>query len=41
MKPQLVMMARKYIEGKKIRYYHIFEVIYWIVFTKIKIYLIN
>ena len=29
--------GRKYIEGKKIRYYHIFEVIYWIVFTKVKI----
>ncbi len=28
--------GRKYIEGKKIRYHHIFEVIYWIVFTKIK-----
>ena len=28
--------GRKYIEGKKIRYYHIFEVIYWIVSTKIK-----
>ena len=29
--------ARKYFEGKKIRYYHIIEVIYWIVFSKIKI----
>ena len=29
--------ARKYFEGKKIKYYHIVEVIYWIIFTKIKI----
>jgi len=29
--------ARKYFEGKKIRYYHIIEVIYWIVFSKLKI----
>ena len=28
--------ARKYIEGKKIRYYHIFEIIYWIILSKIK-----
>ena len=28
---------RKYFEGKKIRYYHIIEVIYWIVFSKLKI----
>ena len=28
--------GRKYLEGKKIRYYHIFEVIYWIIFSKIK-----
>ena len=30
-------ISRKYSEGKKIRYYHIFEVIYWIVFSKMKI----
>ena len=29
--------GRKYLEGKKIRYYHIFEVIYWICLTKLKI----
>jgi len=29
--------GRKYSEGKKIRYYHIFEVIYWIISTRIKI----
>ena len=29
--------ARKYSDGKKIRYYNIFEVIYWILITKIKI----
>ncbi len=29
--------ARKYSEGKKIRYYNIFEVIYWMLITKIKI----
>jgi len=29
--------GRKYQEGKKIRFYHVFEVIYWILFTKIKV----
>ncbi len=29
--------GRNYSEGKKIRYYHVFEVIYWICITKIKI----
>ena len=29
--------SRNYLEGKKIRYYHIIEVIYWIFFSKIKI----
>ena len=29
--------ARKYNEGKKIRYYHVFEVIYWIIITKISL----
>ncbi len=29
--------ARKHSEGKKIRYYNVFEVIYWIVITKVKI----
>lgn len=33
--------GRKYSEGKKIRYYHIFEVIYWIVITKLKTLFIN
>ena len=28
--------ARKYEDGKKIRYYHVFSVIYWIVVTRIK-----
>ena len=28
--------GRKYYEGKKIRYYHIFEVVYWILLSKIK-----
>ena len=28
--------SRKYFEGKKIKYYHIFEIIYWIIFSKIK-----
>ena len=28
--------ARTYVEGKKIRYYDVFSVIYWIVITKIK-----
>tara|TARA_Y100001970_G_scaffold244818_1_gene311349 strand:+ start:58 stop:282 length:225 start_codon:yes stop_codon:yes gene_type:complete len=28
--------ARNYEDGKKIRYYDVFSVIYWIVFTKIK-----
>ena len=29
--------ARRYEEGKKIRYYHVLEVIYWIIFTRLKI----
>ena len=29
--------ARKYSQGKKIRYYNVFEVLYWILRTKIKI----
>ena len=29
--------ARNYNEGKKIRYYHVFQVIYWIIYTKLKI----
>ena len=29
--------ARKYTEGKKIKYYHIFEIVYWIFITKIKV----
>ena len=29
--------GRNYLEGKKIRYYHIVEVIYWIFVTKLKI----
>lgn len=29
--------ARNYDEGKKIRYFHVFEVIFWIIYTKIKI----
>ena len=28
--------SRKYFEGKKIKYYHIIEIIYWIIFSKIK-----
>ena len=32
--------GRKYEEGKKIKYYNIFEVLYWIIWTKLKI-LIN
>ena len=28
--------GRKYAEGKKIRYYHVIEVIYWIAITKLK-----
>ena len=28
--------GRRYLEGKKIRYYHVLEVIYWIISTKIK-----
>tara|TARA_Y100000588_G_C14159078_1_gene883995 strand:+ start:686 stop:1384 length:699 start_codon:yes stop_codon:yes gene_type:complete len=28
--------ARRYEEGKKIRYYHVLEVIYWIIFTRLK-----
>ena len=30
--------ARKYLDGKKIRYYHIFEIIFRIVYTKLKIF---
>ena len=30
--------ARKYSDGKKIKYYHIFEIIYWIVYTKLRIF---
>ena len=30
--------ARKYNEGKKIHYYNVFEVIYWIILTRIKIF---
>ena len=30
--------ARNYEDGKKIRYYDVFSVIYWIIFTKIKKY---
>ena len=30
--------ARKYLDGKKIKYYHIFEIIYWIVYTKLRIF---
>ena len=30
--------ARKYSEGKKIKYYHIFEIIYWIVITRIRVF---
>ena len=29
---------RKYSENKKIRYYHFFEVIFWVFFTKLKIF---
>ena len=29
--------GRSYSEGKKIRYHHVFEVIYWICITKIKV----
>ena len=29
--------ARKYSEGKKIKYYHIFGIVYWIFITKIKV----
>jgi len=29
--------GRSFSEGKKIRYHHVFEVIYWIIFTKIRI----
>ena len=28
--------GRKYLEGKKIRYYHVLEVMYWIISTKLK-----
>tara|TARA_Y100000590_G_scaffold455958_1_gene605565 strand:+ start:688 stop:1386 length:699 start_codon:yes stop_codon:yes gene_type:complete len=28
--------GRKYSEGKKIRFYHVIEVFYWIIFTKLK-----
>ena len=28
--------GRNYDEGKKIRYYDVFSVIYWIIFTRIK-----
>ena len=28
--------GRKYSEGKKIRYYDVFSVVYWIISTKIK-----
>ncbi len=28
--------ARKYDEGKKIRYYHVFSVVYWIIITRFK-----
>ncbi len=31
--------ARKYDEGKKIKYYHVIDVLYWIFLTKIKTYL--
>ena len=30
--------ARKYSDGKKIKYYHIFEIIYWIVYTKLRVF---
>ena len=30
--------ARKYSEGKKIKYYHIFEIIYWIIITRIRVF---
>ena len=30
--------GRSYLEGKKIRYYHVFEIIYWIIFTRIKVF---
>ena len=33
--------GRKYFEGKKIRYYHVLEVIFWIFFTKIKTFFIK
>ena len=33
--------SRKYLEGKKIRFYHVIEVIFWIFFTKIKIFFIK
>ena len=29
--------ARKYSEGKKIKYYHVFEIVYWILITKIRV----
>ena len=29
--------ARKYSEGKKIKYYHVFGIVYWIFITKIKV----
>jgi len=29
--------GRNYLEGKKIRYYNVFEVIFWIIITKLKI----
>ena len=30
--------ARTYSEGKKIRFYHIFEIVYWILITKIRVF---
>ena len=33
----VIYFARKFSEGKKIKYYNIFEVIYWIIITRLTV----